>query len=81
MEKEIYIDLNFKTSKAFSKNLFESVLHYLLHYREQIPFNFVNFQQFIMNKNVDNKCFKKTAQVRKAKETYDKICSIKEVNN
>jgi hypothetical protein len=80
MEKEINIDLSGKPTRTLLTKLLQQLLVYLMHERAQIPFSFDVFEKFL-NKNSEQqlKCYKTQKQVNTAKETYDKICSLKQV--
>ncbi|KAG5670562.1 hypothetical protein PVAND_000816 [Polypedilum vanderplanki] len=77
----IDIDLDFKPTKQFLIKLIQSILLYLLHERTQIPFSFDVFERFLKNKKFDGetKCYKTKNQIKIAQETYEKICSLKEI--
>ncbi|CAO1430355.1 unnamed protein product [Diamesa serratosioi] len=83
-EVEIYIDLNIKPTNEIVKKLLLSLLDYVLHSRQQIPFNFEIFSAFVkrLNKNEDvnrNMNWKLVKQHQNAKETHDKIWGLKKV--
>jgi hypothetical protein len=82
MEKEISIELCGKPTRTLLTNLLQQLMVYLLHERAQIPFSFDVFEKFLANKHSEKiKCYKTEKQVSTAKETYEKICSIKQVSD
>lgn len=80
-ERQIKINLDFKSSPEFACSLTTSVVHYLLHYRNQIPFTFEIFERAIQ-KNIQQEeiSFKRLKSINAARETYERICEIKKVN-
>lgn len=83
MQAQINIDLDLKSNNLMT-SLVQSILDLLLHERAQIPFPFEVFEKFITNKTNKTECskikhYKELNQINLAKETYDKICSFKQV--
>lgn len=80
-ERQININLDFKTSPEFACSLTTNVINFLLHYRQIIPFNFEMFEKFIKKIKLEEvSCFKRLKSINSAKETYERICEVKEVN-
>lgn len=89
LEKRIQIDLNIKPTKDFAQKLVITLLEYLLQCRNQIPFPFELFKNFIETKiiSVDgsDKASKKPTdwrtekQLKLAAELYKQVCQLKEV--
>jgi hypothetical protein len=81
-ERQININLDFKTTPEFACSLTTSVVNYLLHYRNQIPFTFDIFERTIKKIQLEEiECFKRLKSINLATETYERICEIKKVNN
>ena len=87
-EKKIQIDLNIKPTKEFEQKLVINLFEHLLHCRSQIPFHFKLFKNFIETKkstsggddDSKNTDWKTEKQLKLAVETYEMICTLKEVN-
>lgn len=88
--KTIHIDLKIKPSKDLGRKVVTSLLDYLLHQRDQIPFHFELFKKFVETKTddklkdkdaVQQKDWKTEKQLKNALETYDKICAMKKVRS
>lgn len=85
--KTIYIDLKIKPSKDLGKKVITSLLDYLLHQRDQIPFHFELFKKFVETKTdklkdkdaFQKKDWKTEKQLKDALGTYEKICAMKQV--
>lgn len=85
--KTIYIDLKIKPSKDLGKKVVTSLLDYLLHQRDQIPFHFELFKKFVETKTdklkdkdaFQKKDWKTEKQLKDALGTYEKICAMKQV--
>lgn len=85
VEVEISVDLNIKPTNEIVKKLLLSFIDYVLHSRQQIPFNFDIFSAFVnrfsKNENVEsNMNWKFVKQHQYAKETHDKIWGLKKVS-
>lgn len=80
-ERQIKINLDFKSTPEFACSLTTSVVNYLLHYRNQIPFTFEIFEQSIKKiQQEEITCFKRIKSINAARETYERICEIRKVN-
>lgn len=79
-ERQIKINLDFKATTDFLCSLTTSVVNYLLHSRNIIPFTFEQFEKSLKKIQTEEiSCFKRLKTVNQAKETYERICEIKEV--
>lgn len=83
-EVEISVDLNIRPTNEIVKKLLLSFIDYVLHSRQQIPFNFDIFSAFVKRFNtienvVSNMNWKLVKQHQYAKETHDKIWGLKKV--
>lgn len=71
------IDLNFKPSADFARNLLLKIFDFLLYNRSQIPFTVEILQHFI-NKDTEND-YKKIGQRNRAQQTCNNILAVKQV--
>ena len=71
------INLSFKPSGEFVKNLLQKTVDFLLYNRCQIPFTVEILQHFV-NKGTEND-YKKVGLKIKAQQTYNNILEVKQV--
>ncbi|CAG9808403.1 unnamed protein product [Chironomus riparius] len=75
--QNITINLSFKPSGEFVKNLLLKTFDFLLYNRSQIPFTVEILQHFV-NKGTEND-YKKIGQKHKAQQTYNNILEVKQL--
>jgi hypothetical protein len=78
-EIEIKLDLDVQITSDFSCVLIKELIDYLLHHRNQIPFNYELFDKCV-RKKIDANDFKSQKIINLAKDTHARICDIKSVS-
>jgi len=72
------INISFKPTGEFAKNLLLKTFDFLLYNRSQIPFTVDILQNLLCTKTSDND-YKKFSQRNKAQLTYNNILAVKQV--